>query len=251
MKCESCGNELHIEDEKCPYCGTPNPHYQEHRADMNRYAQDYGRTKSEVLQKTNFFTGYTVKITIIAVLAALELALLLVRSNSWDIIYYFKVREIERNQTEYQRILDEYEQNGDYIAFYAYFSEKNLYSAEEFDEYDKVEEACMSYSYAYNTMMKLVAGSSYMDYEDDIEYICEELEYLYESLEPREYEDESRYSGQHGETLAALKQEVQYLLITYGGLDEETAANFEELSSARKQLALEEGMRQYEKESDF
>ena len=70
MKCEHCGNNLGIEDEKCPYCGKENKFAWKHNKDMDRYEADYESVKEEVLSNSRHFNGLAVRITITAILLA-------------------------------------------------------------------------------------------------------------------------------------------------------------------------------------
>ena len=44
MKCSNCGSNLSVKEVKCAYCGTSNPYFEKHRADMFRFQKDYERT---------------------------------------------------------------------------------------------------------------------------------------------------------------------------------------------------------------
>ena len=50
MKCPFCGANLSLEDEKCPYCGTPNPEGCRHQENLHPLANVF-----KVLAKRNFY----------------------------------------------------------------------------------------------------------------------------------------------------------------------------------------------------
>ncbi|MGN0156099.1 MAG: hypothetical protein ACI39N_02540, partial [Lachnospiraceae bacterium] len=80
MKCKYCGANLAIEDEKCPFCGKPNPFMTKHRSEMKRFTKEFEKTKSEVIEKSNRFNSWTIRVTVIAVLVALNVTVLLMFS---------------------------------------------------------------------------------------------------------------------------------------------------------------------------
>lgn len=41
MKCPFCGANLSLEDEKCPYCGTPNPEGCRHQENLHHYQAEF------------------------------------------------------------------------------------------------------------------------------------------------------------------------------------------------------------------
>lgn len=242
MKCPSCGYGLHIEDEKCPHCGKENPYYKMHRADMGRYEHDFSEVKRDVYEKTGFFTGLTVKITIIAVLVALELGVLVFNYFSWDIRSAIGESRAKKNVKEYVEILDELEQSGQYMEFAEFYAQKYLYYCDEYDHYSKVQQVCRQYEYVYRGFMNLSKENDYITPQEKIVQLCENLENLYEACERKTYDKEEYFTGQHMKTMENILEDVKALLVAYGNLTEEEAEEFPNLSNARKQLALERGL---------
>lgn len=242
MKCPSCGYGLHIEDEKCPHCGKDNPYYKKHRADMGKYEQDFSEVKQEVYEKTGFFTGLTVKITIIAVLVAMELGVLVFHYFSWDIRDAIREKRAVENAEEYTEKLNELELAGRYIELAEFYDENSLYSCDEYKEFYKVQWVCRRYQYVYEGFMGLKAERSYETPQDRIVQLCENLEALYKACERGEYDNPDYYSEQHVQTIENILENVEAFLVAYGNLTEEEAENFPNLSNARKQLALERGL---------
>lgn len=242
MKCHSCGYGLHIEDEKCPHCGMENPYYKKHRADMGRYEKDYSEVKQHVYKKTGFFTGMTVKITIIAVLVALEMGALVFHHYSWDVRRAINKSDAKRNMDIYTEELDRLEQEGDFKRFAIFYELKNLGSVDEYEEYWKVYRMSSAYQYVYDDFVRLLCDDDYMDKDERIQNLCDNLEYMYEVAERNEYDEEEWYSEAHVQAMERMKEDVKAMLVAYGGLSKEEADNFENLSNARKQLALEGGL---------
>lgn len=242
MKCHSCGYELHIEDEKCPHCGKANPYYQKHRADMGKYEQDFSAVKQDVYKKTGFFTGLTVKITMIAVLVALELSVLVFHHYSWDIRRAWYENKAEKHVEEYTEKLDELEQSGRYIEFAIFYETNRLHSCDAYAEYRKVQRMCDSYRTVYHDFMQLNVEDSFVTTEEKMVQLCDDLERLYEASERKEYDAAECFGEQHMQAMEDMLEDVKAFLVTYAGLTKEEAENFSNLSNARKQLALEGGL---------
>lgn len=244
MKCPSCGTGLHIENEKCPFCGNANPFYKEHRKEMGRYKEEFEDTKEKVYKKSHFFTGFTVQITAIAVLVAIESVLLFANSNMWAISGKILDYRAEKNYEEYTAKIREYEEAEDYQKLLAYIDLNSLSYKERYEEFYAIYGMCMNYNMARQYMMRLIHEDKYSFVSEDesIRYICDYIGNFYKRAVPDTYSDEKAYSGIHAATIEKLRRDMELLLITYGQLTPEEAGEFEHMSIAKKQLILERGL---------
>ncbi len=248
MKCHSCGNELHMEEERCPYCGAENLYYKKHRFAMKKYRKDFDEVKEDVYKKTGFFTGFTVRITIIAVLVAVNIGMLFLCRNIWSIEQHIKIRELERNRAKYVKVMDELEAEGKFYELSVYYDENSLYYGDVFDEYESVTRMCSYYTSIYRDLLLLYRGQeeTYITTEELITRLCENIEYMYKCSVQKEYENPERFSEQHKAAMEKIKEEVECMLVAYANLTPEQAEGFEGLSNGRKQIAIEEGLGLYE-----
>ncbi len=242
MKCNSCGNNLHIEDAVCPHCGVPNPHYVQHRKDMARYKEDYRKVRGHVVGKSGFFAKWTVKITIVAVLLVVELTLIIMKNNAWNLAYNSSERQAKKNYEEYAELLDSYEATGNYSAFYVFYELKKLLFCEKYDSYDAVAEACrlhgtIRYDFAY-----IIQCESKENKISALEGLSRRISEFYSAIEPKENDKRGEYSEVHMRTMEQLKRDVEMILVTYGGISPEDAQNFSEMSEGNRRVALEEGL---------
>ncbi|MBQ9991120.1 MAG: hypothetical protein IJP31_09315 [Lachnospiraceae bacterium] len=245
MKCQQCGGNIGIQDERCPYCQTPNPHYKQHRAEMFRYRKDYEKTKEEVISKSGRFAGFTVKLTLIAVLAFLDVLFIALAVNADEVAWFLESRQVSAETSLHREKLEEYEAKRDYQGFVAYYEEHSLYLAEELEDFSKVYYASCNYIYIYDALVDLGQEDDYWTDERRIEVISDNLGYFYDELKPREYEDASRYTGEHGRYLEELKEDMGYLLCAYAKITAEEAEDFPVMSDGRRQLAIERGLGLY------
>lgn len=248
MKCPSCGSNLTIDDEKCLFCGTDNPFAVKHRKEMRHFTKEFNETKEAVMEKSYHVNRWAVKVTLIAILVAANLAVLFFINNIYDFEDFFRERELKNNYAIHKEQLDKMEENRDYIAFACYWTDYNMYSCDVFDEFYLVSQACNSFSYLYQNTMDIVTKeeSEYYSHEDRIEHVAEQIEYVYKYANKRDYVDEEQYKPQHQECLDDLVEDMEAFVQTYYGLTDEQIESFEELSKARRQILLEEGIKQYE-----
>lgn len=242
MKCRNCGSNLNILNNTCPYCGTANPHFRKQRENIDRYGMDYEKTKEEVVKKSRHFAGYSVRITLIAVLAFLNVLFLLLGLYSWDIQYWLQEREVEKMAGQHREALEEYERNFDYIGLYSYFNAHDLHYSDSLEDFYKVSLACSSFTYLFEDLVMLGQEGRYETDEERIEYIGNHLDTLYECLKPEDYDLPSYYEGNHGKMLERMEADVQALLITYANITQEEAESFPEMSDGRRQVAIERGL---------
>jgi len=244
MKCPYCGAPLDLDDNFCSHCGKLNEQVKQHVDDMNRFKTEFTETKEEVYQTTKRYTASTVRVVIIALLVILNVAVAIFGARYYSFERMFKEADCERHFEEYSAILDGYLAEGDYFSFYNFMVEKHVPSYDSaYEQYNQVENLVSQYIYFYDYVLK-----AYM--EEDVSYrtnLCkyatDTLEYFYGNLDPERY---SYYENADREenlrAIADLKAKVEMLLVTYGGISQEDAAQFEHYTSAKRAILLEEGM---------
>lgn len=242
MKCKKCGASIEIENNYCPYCGTENPYFQQHRKEMSFLKEDYEKTKDQVMEKHKKIAGFSVKIAAICILVAVDLLLLILAGNMWSLMGSYEKVQAKRNLTEYRERLEKYEKERDYLLFSAFYEEKNLYGVEGFEDFETVYRVCSNYQYIYKYIIDLGKEKSYPTDEERIKYICDNLDYLYDSMVQKEYSDPEQFQGEHKALMDDLKYDLKALFITYGGITEEEAEKFPEMSYGKRQIALERGL---------
>ena len=109
MKCQSCNAPLSIEDEKCPYCGAPNPEAIKHRQEMRMFSGEFQKTRSSVLKVSSEHAGKSMRIVILCVMTVLLILSFLFVGFSWDIASAMTKWQAAANSEKYCTLLDEYE----------------------------------------------------------------------------------------------------------------------------------------------
>ncbi|MBR5579522.1 MAG: zinc ribbon domain-containing protein [Lachnospiraceae bacterium] len=246
MKCKQCGAAITLDVNFCPYCGTENSQYKLQRKQMFHLKRDYEKTKEKVLKENQRIAASSVKLTVIAILIALNFVIWFLAGNAWDIMHDYKYSEERKNIQLHREKLTEYEENSKYLMLAAYYDEHLLYSIEELEEFRKVYQACSNYEYVYSMIMNLYHPENYLSKEESIKNICDNLAYMYEAMEKEEYDNPKSFEGQHKKTMDSLKREVELLLVTYTKITKEEAERFEQMSDGQRQIALERGLGLYE-----
>ena len=246
MKCTKCGASVEIENNFCPYCGTENQYFQKHREEMSSIKKDYEEVKDQVLEKHQKIAGFSVKIMIICIFVAVDILLFFLAGSMWDILRNYEKIQAKKRVTEYRQQLELYEEEKDYILLSAFYEENKLYGVEGFEDFEAVYRISSSYSYIYKYIIALGDGDIYFTDQEKIKYICDNLDYLYDYMKPKEYSDPEQFQGKHQELMEQITYDLKALFITYGGITEEEAEQFPQMSYGKRQIALERGLGYYE-----
>lgn len=240
MKCVHCGNNLNIEDEICPSCNQPNPHAIQHRKDMKHFREDYHHTKKMVFQRNRDTVSMMAKITIITILSALCLVVFWATSNTYRIHSWAERNQINKKSRIHTENMERLEAERDFFGLTAYYDNNGLYQSDEFDHFRTIQFVSSVYYYIYSNMFQLYNQSGEYDANKErwIQIIGDNLEMMYNRMEPNEYLQE-QYSEEHMEAMAYLKEEIEALLHVYLKIPREEIEMFPGLSSAKMQIIIE------------
>lgn len=248
MKCRKCGANLSIDDERCLFCGAENTFAVKHRKEMRHFTKEFHETKAEVMHKSKRLNQWTVKITLIAVLIAASLGLLIFNDNIYSFGRFLNERKINANLDWYKAQLDTLEENRDYIALACFWEDYDLSDCDNLDEYEMVVRCCSSFRFVYQYTMDIatIEETDYYSHEDRAGNAADNVNYVYEYSKKKEYYDEEQYSRRHQACMNDLVEDMEAFIQTYYGLSDEEIESFSELSDAKRQVLMEEGVKQYE-----
>ena len=244
MKCPNCGANLTIDDEVCSFCGNASPFAAKHRKEMRHFTRDYNRTKSDMLKKSRLQSKWIAKITLIAVMLALNFIIWFLNMNFYDVERFINNRQIEANYIVHKAKLDAFEAERDFIGFSEYYNEHGMYSCDLMDEYRAVYDVSSNLTTVYKYLMQIVTEeeTDYYTNERKIEYISEQMDYIYRYSVADDYSDPDRYKPVHQECMDDLVELMEDMIQTYMNVSDEDMAAFPELSKARRQIIIEEGL---------
>lgn len=243
MRCRACNAPLSIENEQCPFCGTPNPHALEHRQDMKRFTGDFLRTRASVLRMTGENAEKSTRIIIVCIMLLATLLSYLFCSNAWDISYYFHRWKAAANSSAYTKQLQAYEADEDYLALAAFYSANSLYNIEAYDEFAYVREAASSYQTIYYYSISLLEEERWEnEHRDTLKYLCNSLDDFYELLSREHYSwytQAGAYRPIHQQSVSRIEEKIEGILRFCFSLSEEDLEDFRTMSAAEKRVLLE------------
>lgn len=248
MRCQSCNAHLSIEDEKCPYCGTPNPEAIRHRQEMKLFSGEFARTRSSVLKTTSETAAKSMRFVIICILAILTILSFVFMANSWSVVSMVSDWKANANREKYFEILDKYEKTDDYLSFVAFYDQNSLYGADAYEEYYYLYNVAYNYRNIYDYTLSLMEEEPYDGYhENALKYLCNSVSYFYEYLDSDRYdfyEEAGAYDEVHLQTIERITQKAENLIQLCFSIPEEEMKAFRDFSPAEKQVFIE---RRYQK----
>ena len=243
MKCPGCGSNLTIDDANCSFCGQANPFAQKHRSEMEKFTTEFNRTKSRVMKESKKMNYWAAKITLIAIMVAINIVIMFLYTNSYSVERFFVKRSIEANYQIHKNKVEELERNREYIALYQYFTEYRLLVSDLMNEYRQVETISSYYSTIYQYVLELkIKEPEEYSREDNLRYISEYMDSVYRYYKPSEYSEEECYTQEHQAFMIDAVAQLEDIIQTYCNLTDEEIESFETLSSARRQILMEEGL---------
>lgn len=157
MKCSSCGANLEIDNEVCPYCGSVNRIAQKHREDMKKYKTDYDTTKSEVIKKSRRVNEKAIRISVVAfTVSALALLIILILGET-TFRYRYNRNKSMANVEQYRPQIEDLMAKEDYLALNELIIAHELYHSENFDgKYYTALRATTSFANLYYDVLRVI-----------------------------------------------------------------------------------------------
>ncbi|MBR6308347.1 MAG: zinc ribbon domain-containing protein [Lachnospiraceae bacterium] len=236
MKCQSCGANLQIDNAFCPYCGAANPVAKKHREDMKRYANDYKKTKEEVVGNTRKFNKRTFRITAIAVTIAAIAGVILFSAVAESAGRQMYRDHRRQNAEKYFEEVISLIEDCDYIKLDTLARAKGVKSTNDksMREYYSAENLATEYSYVFSDIMRNLTDESLS--QSELTTVGSEVYrfYKYYNAGPEtENETVVRF-------FENCKRDMGLLLTTYVGISEDDAGNLENMSEGQIQVLIEE-----------
>lgn len=250
MKCPGCGANLGLEDKFCPYCGTANPHAQQHQAEMQHFQHEFEITKERVEERANRFAGLAVPATILGIAVALLIASVILSMNAYQIGSSIRTRRLAEKGTELRTRIETALDERDYGFIEALYNNQNLYllsssygDHQVLKDYEMIFRACRYYEWIAAVIADLPGRSGYRFSPERIketcEYLAENLHELY-TLEDKNWYDESCLTEEKLDQIHRIQEQMSALLITYADFTAEEIVQIPEQSEGKIQNILME-----------
>lgn len=236
MKCQYCGNNIGIEDEVCPHCGKENTQAAKHIADMQKYKEDYDKTKDNVIKKSTKFNDRTARIAIIALMIMIVAVMLVISRYYSDFETRNKrneekiAKEVEKNKGDIAATLKEMEEHRDYLAMDYYVLNHQLRGNRDYNDYERVFSAAICHTAIYTDIINIVDGYNHYGNSGNRDWCNDMAIYIADWNKHVEGEfwhdspDSPMHAGEHGAFLADAKKDTQDMVQVYFELTEEQAS---------------------------
>ena len=241
VSCPYCGSAVDINEDTCKYCGMQVKAFEKHRADMNRYKEEFEATKEAVIEENVKTASRAACITVIFALLALILIFVVCAANGSEIGYKLRVNQNAKVFPKYAVELDKYEEQKDYIGYTCFCSEKELTYFGYDKEYVHMQSVCHSYSQMCKYIQQDLHNANYetilsRDRDDDITYVVRQYESIMDEVE-RWGDALENHPGAADVVFLSDCLISHYYHIPYEEMDD-----FKELSTIQKNVKLLEGI---------
>lgn len=245
MKCPNCAGQLGIEDEVCPYCGTPNDMAAKHQSDMARFQREYERTQADVLENTSFLRRQGSWLAILAVLLVALIVGLILQAASWDIGYGIRERAVASSAAEDRQVLDSYLEAGDYGKFLGYF-DANSITLDRDNPYEGLRYAVYAYTdlIEYASLAHSESAWSFSPERIDTtcEYLAEDLNRIFTLEQHYSYDTERYLPADKRVYLDDIRDRAAAIAKAYFGLTDEQIDEIPNMSVKKLATLIEEGV---------
>lgn len=245
MKCPTCGTNLQIEDETCPFCGNPNPFAVKHNQDMRHYRQEFQDTKREVERRTLHFNSFTARIAVIAVLLVMVMGMVFAINDGAYYLWSSRVKkDVAKNAEKYRAELNVLEEAGEWRRLHAFYDAKSLDSTRDLKDYTVLYFMIYDYKSILNEITRLQEGDV-----DDMAAAASEmslhLDNFYKAVGRVSYESahfDACYSTAHVASYERMQEELEAVLSVYCHLTDEEISLLPDYSLVKRAGLIEEGL---------
>ncbi|MBO4898740.1 MAG: zinc ribbon domain-containing protein [Lachnospiraceae bacterium] len=247
MNCAHCGAPVTLEDKYCPHCGQPNIQAAQHSEDMARYRNEFENTRRGVHGTLRAYKGITARL----ILFIIALISTIVTFGMWNSAYSIHRDKMNKyaqaHSAEVMAQIDEYLSHKDYVSLAAYVDYYALdrYSFgkdDVFDSYYPVVQISRTYTNVYYDVMTIAASDRPSERDGRLSTLADDVDRVYNYL--NNPEDRGFYD--HGDpemvdrTIDDVNRLIDALMIRYFRFSREEAAEFHNMTSARRSVLLED-----------
>ncbi len=180
----------------------------------------------------------TVLLILIIVAAIANIGVLIARDRSYSIESWLLEQDMKLHQAEYERAIDSYLDEQDYIALRSYVSAKDLAYTESFAEYGRIFDAANAY-------VRLVEGitilqGDYAGYLTDSEAVARVASGICDIYQVKSWYEAGYLENAErtGEAIDGMIDQINALLAGCFGISEEECGTFETMEQHRIEMFL-------------
>lgn len=243
MKCEYCGSKMQPGSHICPFCGLAANHIDPTQSTFQKEPGIHQVTDT----KTASGTGSRLKTPFIAffILLILNICAGTLVIKSWDIADEITVWQVEKNAESHQQEIERRLESQDYIGYYLYYYDNNLYACSDFDCYHAVTLASSNLYYLYEIAVDFSDDRQFSFSEetlsDTAEKFTDYVNFLF-SIERRCNYEPDYVTDDKLAIIADIQNQAKGILVAYCGLTIEEANEIPDLSYEKQYEILERGL---------
>ena len=243
VKCKNCGGEVGLEEQFCPYCGTPNEQAVRHYQDMADYQERYAETEAHVVGTAKRYAQIIPRMIAIVLLLIATVVMALITENAFAFPEQMRRHAAEKDPEGTIAAMEGYLAKRDYMSFASYveYNDIRTYNS-PFETYSDIRWAAQYYQYVMLYMERLFLQQDREAWatrraSDDLQTLCQYLEMFFDA-DGRSERDSS--PATHQVHLDQMRDDVLDMMRVYLGIEGEEAERFLTLSTNRKAALLEE-----------
>lgn len=241
MKCTSCGAEIGLTVEICPYCGRAVTETAGHQADLKAYRKKSETTKRGLADTLSGNIPLVISAVVMVVLIVATCIAFYVKENAYHFRSDAMRKESVDKYREYSLEIEKYLEAGDYTGFAAFKEYHNIADWEApYDDLKLLCEMTDKYDYLVSKVESAVMfGTDARRYrpEDDV-YSCRRaINDFYQDYENKYSEIDS---DPHAGYIHDMKNKADIILKIYLGMDDTAREAYLEATEIEQEAYLEE-----------
>ncbi|MBO4373813.1 MAG: zinc ribbon domain-containing protein [Lachnospiraceae bacterium] len=240
MKCTSCGADIGLTDEKCPYCGRVVTETKGYQTDLKDYKEKNKKTKRRLTDTLSGNIPIVISaVVMVALLAATGVAGY-VKQNAYRFRSDAMRKESVKKYDEYSAQIKEYLEAGDYTGFAAFMEYHNIAEWEApYDDLNLLWEIASDYNRLVSEVESSVLFGPEADRyrpEEDVSDCRRAIREFYD-----EYADDRSKieTDPYGPYINDMKKKADIVLRVYLGLDEAALESYLASSDIEQESYLE------------
>ena len=240
MKCTSCGAEIGLTVEKCPYCGRVVTETTGHQTDLKAYREKSEKTKRGLAKTLSGNIPIVISAVVMVVLLVATGIAIYVKENAYHFRSDAMREESVRKYDEYSPQIKEYLEAGDYTGFTAFMEYHNI--AEWEAPYDDLN-LLWKMAYDYNSLVSDIESSVMFGPEaeryrpeGDVSDCRRAIHEFYQDCDDKREEIES---DPYAPYIHDMKEKADIILRVYLGMDDKAREAYLASSDIEQEAYLE------------
>ncbi len=240
MKCISCGSEIGLTVEKCPYCGRIVTETAGHQADLKAYSEKNKRSKRRLAKTLGSNIPLVISAVVMVVLIIDTFIAYYVKENA----YHFRPDAMRKESVdkydEYSAQIKKYLEAGDYTGFVAFMEYHNIAEYEApYDDLNLLWETAYDYASLVSEVESSVMFGPEADRYRPEEDVSDCRRAIHEFYSDFEYKQPEIEADPYGSYMTDMKDKADIILRIYLGMDDTYREKYLAASDIEQEAYLE------------